>query len=381
MKILTITSHFPRPDAPDHGTRVLDRLRALRDRGAEIRVISPKPMPSRRPAGPATDEVDGFPVSRPRTLDLPLIGTRWQAFGYARGIRKALADEIRHFAPDVLDVHGLYPDGAAVIAAAKRTGLPVAVTALGPDVKRVGRYPAIHVKLRAALPRAAAVIATTEDLARALSGQNLYRGQVHVVADGVDRDLFHESPREAARERLSLPPDRPIGICVGNLGRGGGQETALAALAAPEAPAGLVIHFLGDGAERGRLERLARVLKLGDRAVFHGRVAREQVPLWLAAADVALVLGRPAGTPTSLLEALAVRTPVLAADHPALKDVLPLAEHGRLVTAEPVPVAKGLAKALAEARPAPEVDLREWNATAEDLLVLYGLVATKPPRC
>jgi phosphatidylinositol alpha-1,6-mannosyltransferase len=133
--------------------------------------------------------------------------------------------------------------------------------------------------------------------------------------------------RQAARRRLGLA--RPTVIAVGRLVPIKGFDLLVDACAPPPADgrdgpatgletdpvADLVI--LGDGPERRSLELLAR--RRGVPLRLPGVVPRDEVPLWLAAADVyaqpsrAASSGRTEGLPMASLEALAIGLPVVAA--------------------------------------------------------------------
>ena len=83
----------------------------------------------------------------------------------------------------------------------------------------------------------------------------------------------------------------------------------------PRASGPLEVVILGDGPERARLGRLADAL--GVRLRLPGFVSRDEVALWLRAADVfvqpslRLANGRTEGAPFATAEARAVGIPVL----------------------------------------------------------------------
>ena len=67
---------------------------------------------------------------------------------------------------------------------------------------------------------------------------------------------------------------------------------------------------MGDGSERGRLERLARELGVEDRVHFMGW--RTDIAAIAAAADVSVLSSDNEGTPVSLIETGAAGTPAVA---------------------------------------------------------------------
>lgn len=365
MRVLTVASRLPRPDAPGAGTLVLDRIRAIRDAGAEVRIIAPVPWPRK---APHEDEIDGMSRRGVRYSRIPVIGTRFEAAAYARAIRAVLAAEVSEFKPDVIDVHDLYPDAVAVLSAAAKTGLPVVVTAHGADVKVTARLPAIHEKLQDALPTAAAVIAVTADLAADLMGQRIFRHPVEIIENGIDVLLFRPRSREEARLELGLDPDGPELVVAGNLDSSSRVKLLLSAMVGEDCPSGLRVHLLGDGRERIRLKRLSRAMGLGERAVFHGRVDRERVALFLAAGNGAVALGRGTRAMQAIREALACRIPVLAADTPPMRGMVMPFRQGVLVNLDLLGIKRGLVKLLEREWDLPTGDPRDWGAVGGEIL-------------
>ena len=104
----------------------------------------------------------------------------------------------------------------------------------------------------------------------------------------VDRTRFHPGcGGDAVRRRLRIPSHAPVVVCVGRLVRRKGQDTLVRIW--PEVLArfpGAVLLLVGDGPERRRLERLARVRGVTGSVVLAGSVPWEEVPAYLDAGDV-----------------------------------------------------------------------------------------------
>src|SRR5206468_8138010 len=71
--------------------------------------------------------------------------------------------------------------------------------------------------------------------------------------------------------------------------------------------------IVGDGPERGRLERLACEIGVTHRLQFTGAVAQAELPRYYSAADALVLASKREGWPNVLLEAMACGTPVIAA--------------------------------------------------------------------
>jgi L-malate glycosyltransferase len=89
-----------------------------------------------------------------------------------------------------------------------------------------------------------------------------------------------------------------------------------------------VLHYFGDGPERGRLERMGR-RRLGDRVVFHGSVARPQEAL--AQMDVLWMPSQVEGFGLVVIEAMASGVPVIAFGAGGVAEIVEQGETGLLV--------------------------------------------------
>jgi len=376
VRVLTVTSLFPGRPLPAHGVFVLRRVKAMREEGAEVRVVSPVPWVPPGPlpsdykdlrAMPRTEEIDGIPVRRPRYLMLPKIGMWFQDRAYARAIRPVLRDEVARFRPDVLDVHYLYPDACAVARVARELGLPYIASARGSDVKRLGKIPAIASRIRVALGGASGAVAMSKDLATAMRA--LTDGDIRVIPNGVDPEVFHPRDRMEARRALGLPLKGRRVVCVARVDDVHGQDLLLDALLHPAAPADLVLDFVGEG-EFAALRRRAEELGIAGRVRIVGPVPPEQVPLWLASADASAHPGRWAGSPNAVLESLACGTRCLASDLPEMREALPTRADGVLAARTPEAFAKGLVAVLEERGEAPR-PARTWSDVGREVLAYF----------
>ena len=117
--------------------------------------------------------------------------------------------------------------------------------------------------------------------------------RVTYLPNGPDPALRGQPPVTAeqqaeARARLGVG-DAPLGIYVGHIPRGSDMDLAIEAMARlagtlPEAR--LVIAGLGDGLPE--LKAKAEALGVADRVIFPGWIPRDQVPVYVAAADVSV---------------------------------------------------------------------------------------------
>jgi glycosyltransferase involved in cell wall biosynthesis len=296
---------YPGPDDPDLGVFVAQLERALRERG--------------------------------HTFELAVLDRRGGGKRRFLELRRRIREAGPH---DVTWAHFLVPSGALALQA----GGPLVVTAHGRDVRNIGAVPGVRSATTKVVERAATVIAVSAYLRRELEAKlPAARGKVEVVDSGVDLERF--SPDVEPAERL----ESPAFVHVGSLT----ERKNVVRLADAFAELGRgSLTFVGDGPLRPRLEGRERVRVVG-------RVPHEDVPRWLAAADVVCgpALLEPFGQ--ALLEAMACGRSVVATrvggppefvpvDAGVLVDPLDGAELARaLATAAALPSPNAAARAAA----------------------------------
>jgi glycosyltransferase involved in cell wall biosynthesis len=323
LRVLVVTSSYPRWPGDLAGVFVAEQAVALAARGHQVTVLAPG-----GPGLPAAETNAGVAVRRPR-LAAPGLG---DGLFYGAGVADNLAARpLRALAlgpavaalathavrlaraADVLLSHWLLPSGLAAALAARATGRGhVAVEHSG----------GVHVLARAprALGRALAraILSGTDHVACAgphlaaalerLAGP-LPAGALSVLPVGLHTARYR-------RTTLYAPPgpDDPLRVlCVARLVPVKGVDTLLRAAATA---ARVWLTVVGDGPQRAELEALAQRLRAP--VTFQGPAPTDAVPALLHAHDVlalpsrVLPSGRTEGTPRVLLEALAAGLPVVA---------------------------------------------------------------------
>jgi len=229
VRILLVSQMYPGPGAPDLGVFVAQLERALRERGHEIELA---------------------------VLDSRTGGKRRYAT-LAVGTLQAA----RRFRPDVVYAHFLVPSG---LIGALASRAPLVVTAHGRDVRNVGSIRGMATLTRRTVARAAAVIAVSDYLRRALEAKvPEARGKTEVIDSGVGLERFRVEP---------APADGPRFLCLGALS----ERKNVVRLADAFAQVGDgTLTFVGDGPLRPRLEGRANVELAG--AVGHDEIPKRIV--------------------------------------------------------------------------------------------------------
>jgi glycosyltransferase involved in cell wall biosynthesis len=191
--------------------------------------------------------------------------------------------------------------------------------------------------LRLAVQNAAAVVSVCQEILDALvRGAGIPASRGHVIRNGVDPTVFCPRDHRDARQRLGLPDGgRYVGF-VGGFFPWHALDTLIAAM-----PRVLKEHpdvrllMAGDGQTRRQLEAYADALGLRQAVRFPGRIPFTDVPWWINACDVCVVLHRPVrgypGDSMKLWEYLACGRPVVATAGPGYGDMIEACDAGRSV--------------------------------------------------
>jgi glycosyltransferase involved in cell wall biosynthesis len=246
--------------------------------------------------------------------------------------------------------------GRAALRARGLAGVPTRVVlrlgnTLGPALERRGRLwrwwrcrP-----LRRLYPRADAIVAVSAGVAEdVIATAGVDPARVHVVPNPVITPAMDR----AATEPVAHPwcdGAAPLVLAIGRLARQKDFPTLLRAFARLRAHRALRLAILGEGEERGALERLVGELGLGDAVVLPGFVDNPHA--WLAHARLFVLSSAWEGSPNALTEALHLGVPVVATDcRSGPREILDDGRVGRLV---PVGDAAALAAAMQATLDAP----------------------------
>ncbi len=322
MRVLVLSSVFPNPKQPTFGVFIRERVRRVA-RHCELVVVAPVPwFPVNRlirgslwSGIPVFEQQEGLPVYHPRFFCVPRYFKWLDGLFYACSLFPFLARLRRTFPFDVIDAHFAYPDGVAAALLGKVLRRPVVITLRG-SIARLATYPLHRPQLKCALSSAARVFAVSGSLKRIAVGLGIPAQSIRVIPNGVDISRFFPRDRNEARRTLGLPLDRTILASVGGINEGKGHHRIVGLLP------GLLRHYPdllyvivggerpGDSS-RGLIERVIRCHGLDERVRIIGERPHEEIPLWIAAADLFCLATRSEGWANVLLEALACGRPVV----------------------------------------------------------------------
>lgn len=241
-----------------------------------------------------------------------------------RALRAVLA-LMRRYRPQVVHTH-LAKAGVVGRLAARLAGARVVLHTYHGSVFRAyfgARESGLYLTIERALARLSTrVIAiTTRQRDELIELRVAPPEKIVVVPLGLDLDQFRSLPASAdARRALGFPADEPLVVLVARLVPIKDVGTFLRAFTRLASRTRAHAAIVGDGEERGSLERLARELGVSERCHFLGW--QRDMRTVYAAADVVALSSLNEGSPVSLIEAMSAGRPVVATSVGGVPDVV-----------------------------------------------------------
>ena len=188
------------------------------------------------------------------------------------------------------------------------------------------------------------ILCVSDTIRRVLVADGLQPGRLGVVHSGIDLSRFEGVVDRAGeyRKEFGVPAGAPV---IGNVAHCAPHKAQADLVAA--APAVLArqpearLLIVGDGELRPALEAQAAALGLSGRVLFTG--FRTDVPALLRWFDVFCLCSRQEGLGTAVLDALALRRPVVATRAGGIPEMIVSGRHGLLAPpGEPPALAQAL---------------------------------------
>lgn len=184
--------------------------------------------------------------------------------------------------------------------------------------------------------RMSAVLGNSCSVVSQLRSEGVPEAKLHLIYNGVDLSAFGRNvPRDAARNRLGLSNDVLVFVIVANLIPYKGHADLLLALSRIShlLPGNWVLQCAGrDDGIGSSLQDLVEELGLTQRVHWLGSV--KDIPLLLAAADVALLTSHEEGFSNAIIEYMATGLPTVVTDVGGNAEAIQHGETGLVVPAK-----------------------------------------------
>jgi glycosyltransferase involved in cell wall biosynthesis len=319
---MRILYHHRTASKDGQAVHIEELIHALRSQGHEVRIVAPA-----APSGPSMGGEVGW-VRRLRSA-LPKAVYELLELGYSMLAYWRLARVSREFQPDVVyERYNLFLLAGVMLRMRRRIPLLLEVNApIAQERQRFGGGLGLPWLARwaegVAWRGADFVLPVTRVLAGHVEARGVPSERIVVIPNGINTAHFASAPEpHAAKARLGWSDELVLGF-TGFVRDWHGVDRVLRWLAHPGTPSRSVLLVVGDGPERGNLERLARELGIEGRVRFTGVVPRDDVPALVAAFDVALQPAVvPYASPLKLFEYLALGKAIVAPRQPNIEEVL-----------------------------------------------------------
>ncbi len=178
------------------------------------------------------------------------------------------------------------------------------------------------------------VIVPSESVRRVMLDFGVTRPMV-VIENGVDLRPFHQVSKPLCKSELGVPDSAVLFIYVGRLAEEKNlhlllEQFAIAQGIVPE----IWLMLVGSGPSMAGLKQLVVELDIASQVSFTGAITYENLPGYLAAADVFVTASVSEVHPLTVIEAMATGLPVIASASPGIVDTVTHGDSG-LLTNQP----------------------------------------------
>jgi glycosyltransferase involved in cell wall biosynthesis len=311
LKVLFITSWYPSKEHPVGGIFVLEHAKAVQLYDDVVVLHCAGPYSNLRKLWrmkQETDEDVSSGISTYRVWYRRLLTKAISYLVYVWSVFQAFRRIVSEgFRPHVIHAHS-YDAGLPSILIGKLYRIPVIVTEHSSEFprKQLGRLGPYVARL--AFEKAEVVMTVSKSLQKAIEGYGI-KARFRVVPNVVDTSLF--KPGKSVRPKNGLKRL----LCVGlfNPSHIKGIPYLLRAFAILQKNRDdWHLDIVGDGPARTDYERLKAELELGDKVIFHGAKAKQEVAEFVRQADLFVLPSLFETFSLATAEALAAGTPVLA---------------------------------------------------------------------
>lgn len=340
---IAVVSHlYPHRGRESYGMFVAEQVRALTEVGAEVGPLivpvpfAPWPLSAVSPkwasyasAERTRTDFDTVRVSFPRYLSFPR--KLWRSYSASTAARAVMRDEPTMSAlreARVIVAHTALLDGQIAQALSRATGVPYVVFIHGEDLYQNtrGKDSRYAATVGGVLTEARTVIAVSEAVAGGLRGAFPDLGDIPVLPNGVDTELFAPSEHPAqGTGALRI-------LTAAHLVERKAHRYVLSAAATLIAE-GLDVAYTiaGDGPERANVATEVERLGLRDAVSMPGAYRHQELPALLAETDLFVLPSWDEAFGVVYLESLACGVPAIAANDEGAKTIISDGVDGYLV--------------------------------------------------
>jgi len=285
---------------------------------------------------------------------------------------------------DLVHAHFAHPAGTAAIRIKKDFNKPLVITGHGHDVRE---YPFLDTKLKNkifdALSGADAFITVSKSNAELLKKAG-YKGQITIIPNGFDPEIFKPRNIREIRQTLELPLDKKIIVSVGRLIERKGYIYLIEAVKKlSNKRKDFKVIVIGDGPLKQHLREEVTKRGINNIIEFIGEIKQDiDVAKYISAADFFVLPSLDEGNPTVMFESLGCGVPFVGTRVGGVPEIITSEEYGLLCDpkdvnslAEKINIA--LNKDWNRERIVQYAQKFTWDAIAEQTIDIYKKTLNK----
>jgi 1,2-diacylglycerol 3-alpha-glucosyltransferase len=265
-----------------------------------------------------------------RSPGLPLVDTGYYiSFRHRKYARKLI------YSMDVMHVHHPLLSGSLALRYCRPHGIPVVFTnhtrydlyaqAYLPMLPDVVSETMIQAYLPSFCRACSLVVAPSEGMRQVLVRMGVDT-DIKVLPNGVDVKPYYREVQPVDRAQFGFTPGDVVMVYVGRLGPEKNLPFLLRSFfGTAQACDNVKLLIIGHGPEKDNLQDRAQAMGMANKVHFTGMVDYENMPRYLAAADLFVTASVTEVHPLSIIEAMAAGLPVLGITSPGVGDTV---EHG-----------------------------------------------------
>ena len=218
------------------------------------------------------------------------------------------------------------------------------------------------------LHKADLVLPTTKWMKEDFAKKGIESSKMMPYPNGIDTNRFSNANGEEIRKRYYLK-DSKVVIYIGTMNKQRHLDVLIQAFSkVREKKENVKLLMVGDGTDKTNLERLVNALGIKDDVIFTAQVYFDEVPNFIAAADIGVATMPPLdfykhSSPIKMFEYMALGKPVVANEEiPEQKEVIEESGGGILVKFKEESFASGIMELLKNPESAKEMSWKghEW---------------------
>ncbi|RXM77061.1 glycosyltransferase family 4 protein [Clostridium tetani] len=401
MKVLIISHMYPSTFNSMAGIFVHQQVKALKEKGLDVKVISPVPLVpfplnlisekwARYKEIPYKTNIQGVEVYYPRYLEFPK-GIMFHKSGIfmSMGIKRLIKKVYKDFKFDVIHSHVAVPDGYAGMILNKEFKVAHVVTIHGQDFQNtINKNIKCKKALFNVLNHVDKIITVSNKLKNVVKNEKFYN-KMEIVNNGIDKDYIdlnkiHENCSGQNRVNKNLIKI----LSVSNLKETKGIHINLKAVSKlKEIYPDISYDIIGDGEYKSRLEELVKELCLEDNVSFLGKLEHKEVINIMKQYDIFSLPSYKEGFGMVYIEAMSKGVPVIGVKGEGIEDAIENGINGFLVERKNVDelvktidfLIKNPKKRMNIGKCAIKTvsDKFTWNVNADKIISIYNKVILK----